>query len=111
MAMDAAAYAAALEANAAAIDALARAMPPGRVRRRPAPGEWSALEVLNHLADEEGEDFRTRLDVVLHRPGETPPAIDSEGWVKTRGYDERDFDASLGRFLAERRRSLAGCGG
>lgn len=107
MAMDATAYAAALEANAAAIDALARAMPPGRVRWRPAAGEWSALEVLNHLADEEVEDFRFRLDTVLHRPGETPPANDPEGWVAARGYDGRDYDESLGRFLAERRRSLA----
>lgn len=105
--MDSAAYVAALEANAAAIDALARAMPPERRRWRPAPDAWSALEVVNHLADEEGEDFRTRLDTVLHRPGETPPAIDPEGWVVARGYDGRDFEASLARFRDERRRSLA----
>ena len=104
--MDAAAYAAALAANAAAIDALFRAMPSERVRWRPAPEEWSALEVINHLADEEVEDFRTRLDTVLHRPAETPPAIDPEGWVVARGYNGRDPDESLARFLGERRRSL-----
>ena len=104
--MDAAAYLAALEANAPAIDALFRAMPADRVRWRPATEEWSALEVINHLADEEREDFRTRLDVVLHRPGETPPPIDPEGWVLARDYNGRDLDESLARFLGERRRSL-----
>ena len=105
--MDANAYVAALEANAASIAALARAMPPERVRWRPAPAAWSALEVVNHLADEEREDFRTRLDTVLHRPGETPPPIDPEGWVLARGYNGRDPDESLARFLDERRQSLA----
>lgn len=105
--MGSAAYVAALEANAAALELLARAMPPERRRWRPAPDAWSALEVVNHLADEEGEDFRTRLDTVLHRPGETPPAIDPDGWVEVRGYDGRDFAESLDRFLDERRRSLA----
>jgi hypothetical protein len=105
--LDADAYVAALEANGATIAALARAMPAPRVRWRPAPEEWSALEVVNHLADEEREDFRTRLDTVLHRPGETPPEIDPEGWVAERGYNERDVEASLARFLDERRASLA----
>jgi hypothetical protein len=98
---------AALEANAAAIAALARAMPSDQVRWRPSPGAWSTLEVVNHLGDEEREDFRTRLDTILHRPGEMPPAIDPEGWVVTRGYNQRDFEESLTRFLDERRQSLA----
>ena len=105
--MDPAAYVAALEANAIAIDALSQAMPRERARWRPTPGAWSALEVVNHLADEEVEDFRARLDIVLHRPGETPPANDPEGWVGSRGYNGREFDESLARFLEERRRSLA----
>ena len=104
--MDPAAYVAALEANAEAIAALARAMPPARVRWRPSPDAWSVLEVINHLADEEREDFRTRLDTVLHRPTEMPPPIDPDGWVLARDYNGRDLDESLSRFLAERRQSL-----
>ena len=99
-------YIEALEANAAAIAALARAMPVAQVRWRPAPTAWSTLEVLNHLADEEREDFRTRLDYALHRPGETPPPIDPVGWVVTRAYHQRELDESLARFLAERQHSL-----
>jgi hypothetical protein len=108
--MQPAPFIAALEANGPAIAALARAMPAEQVRWRPEAGSWSALEVVNHLADEEREDFRTRLDTVLNLPGETPPAIDPEGWVVARGYNERDFDESLTRFLDERRRSLAWLG-
>lgn len=45
--------------------------------------------------------------MVLHRPGETPPENDPEGWVTTRGYNGRDVAESLARFLDERRRSVA----
>lgn len=107
--MDPAAFIAALDANADAIDALVRAMPAQHIRWRPAPDAWSTLEVVNHnhLADEEVEDFRTRLDVVLHRPGETPPENDPKGWVTARAYNRRDAAASLARFLAARRESSA----
>lgn len=105
--MDPTTYVAALEANAPAIVALARAMPPDRARWRPSPDEWSTLEVINHLADEEREDFRLRLDTLLHRPGETPPPIEPSGWVVARAYNQRDPEESILRFLTERRDSLA----
>ena len=95
-----------LARNADAIAALAAAIPAAGVSWRPAPTAWSTLEVINHLADEEAEDFRTRLDFLLHRPGERPPAIDPVGWVSARAYNQRSFDESLARFQAERRRSL-----
>ena len=105
--MDPTPFVAALEMNAPAIVALARAVPPHQVRWPPAPGEWSALEVINHLANEEDEDFRTRLDTLLHGPGEDPPPIDPEGWVVARADNARGLDESLDRFLAGRRQSLA----
>lgn len=74
---------------------------------RPGPGKWSVLEVLCHLADEEREDFRKRLDLTLHQPDQPWPGIDPEAWVTERAYQERDPQASLEDFLAERARSLA----
>lgn len=74
---------------------------------RPAPDQWSILEVVNHLADEEAEDFRTRLDLLVSRPGEPWPPIDPEGWVVSRAYATRDLRESLARFRDERSRSLA----
>lgn len=105
--MDVTTYAAALGANAAAIAALIQAMPADQAGWHPTPDDWSVLEVINHLADEEREDFRTRLDYVLHRPGETPPSIDPVAWVSERAYNQRDLAESLARFQSERRQSLS----
>jgi len=76
------------------------------VRWVPAPGSWSLLLLVNHLADEERDDFKVRLDHVLHKPGVDWPAIDPEGWVESRDYAAQDYGPSLERFLAERQRSL-----
>ncbi len=77
-----------------------------QLRWRPSEESWSMLEVVNHLVDEEREDFRTRLDILLHRPGDPFPPIDPQGWVKARAYNERDPGESVANFLIERERSL-----
>ena len=73
---------------------------------KPTPDDWSIVEVINHLYDEEREDFRTRVDYVLHRPGEDPPPIDPQGWVTARAYNQRALDPSLANWLDERQRSI-----
>ncbi len=73
---------------------------------KPKPTEWSILEVLNHLYDEEREDFRKRLDLVLHHPGQPWPSNDPEGWVIERQYNNRDLADSLQKFLQERKQSV-----
>jgi hypothetical protein len=79
----------------------------GEARARPAADAWSIVEVVAHLLDEEREDFRPRLDLVLHRPHETWAPIDPAAWVTARGYNDRELGATLSAFLAERERSLA----
>ena len=76
-------------------------------RYRPAPDSWSILEVICHLHDEEREDFRQRLDIMLHRPTEALPDIDPQGWVTARQYNERELTEMLEMFVKERTRSLA----
>jgi hypothetical protein len=95
-----------LEAKAAIIAALVRDVPEEQARWKPAPDEWSVLEVINHLADEERADFRTRLDLTLHQPDQPFPPIDPVGWVSARAYNQRDPGESLARFLDERRQSI-----
>ena len=95
-----------LEANAEVFGGLVRGVSPAQAVWRPAPDRWSILEVVCHLADEEVEDFRTRVDYALHRPGETWPPIDPEGWARTRGYLDRDPADVLRRFQAEREASV-----
>ena len=61
---------------------------------------WSILEVVCHLYDEEREDFRQRLDFILHQPAEPFPPIDPQGWVTERGYNQRDFAEMLAAWVA-----------
>jgi hypothetical protein len=96
-----------LQANAAAIEHLVGAVDDDQAHWQPSPADWSIVEVINHLADEERLDFRLRLDYALHRPAEPVPPIDPVGWVTQRAYNARSLDASLADFLAERRASVA----
>ncbi len=96
-----------LEAQAAAIAALTRAVSDEQARWKPTPADWSLLEVINHLYDEERDDFRLRLDLTLHQPTADWPPIDPPGWAVARRYNERDFAQSVANFLAERQQSIA----
>jgi hypothetical protein len=91
--------------NAARIRALAQNVSEQQARWKPDPKSWSILEVVNHLWDEEREDFRVRIDYTLHRPGEPWPPIDPAGWVQARRYNERNPRDSLTGFLSERAQS------
>ncbi len=75
-------------------------------RWRPADGAWSILEIVTHLADEETDDFRRRLQLTLADPRTPWPPNDPEAWAVERRYNDGDLDASLSRFLDERRASL-----
>jgi hypothetical protein len=75
-------------------------------RWKPSPDKWSMLEVINHLYDEEREDFRQRVELTLANPAEPWPPINPREWVSTRSYNERVIDTSLREFLMERENSL-----
>lgn len=96
-----------LSGNQQSIVDLVREVPEEQARWRPRPNAWSILEVINHLFDEEKDDFRMRLDYVLNRPGEAWPAIDPPRWCLERRYNERDLLESVQRFVAERQTSLS----
>ncbi len=86
-----------LRANAAVIDALVRDPDDVQARWRPDTDSWSILEVINHLIDEEVEDFRMRIGLTLEHPGRPWPANDPAGWPIARSYNERDFGGSVAR--------------
>jgi hypothetical protein len=96
-----------LARNAECIEGMAEGMPDIQARWKPKEGSWSVLEVINHLYDEEMEDFRLRIDYTLYRPAERWPPIDPEGWVTERHYNQRVLESSLWNFLSARERSLA----
>lgn len=95
-----------LTASAQAITALVQAASSDQARWHPDPDSWTILEVINHLYDEEREDFRQRVDYILHRPTESWPPIDPQGWVTARAYNQRDLADSLANFQHERDASL-----
>ena len=103
--------AARLTANAEVFQALVGGVPDEQARWKPEPSQWSILEVVNHLADEEVEDLRRRLELTLSQPDQPWPPIDPQGWPAARGYDGRGLADSLARFLEERGRSVAWLGG
>src|SRR5438105_15784297 len=88
------------------IQRLAAGVSADDARCKPNAEAWSVLEVICHLVDEEREDFRQRLDILLHRPADPWPPIDPVGWVRARRYNERELPAMLEQLRAERRQSL-----
>ncbi len=95
-----------LAENIAVFDSLLAKLPEQQVRWKPAPEKWSVLEVVNHLLDEEREDFRYRLRSVLENPRKVWPPISPEEWVLERGYAQRDYKSSVENFLLERGKSI-----
>ena len=95
-----------LVTNAEVIRRLLSGVSGEQARWKPAPDRWSLLEVINHLCDEEREDFRTRLDLLLHQAERPWPPIDPLNWVTLREYNGRDPEPSLHAFLSERQQSV-----
>ena len=95
-----------LSANSDVFHALFKDVTDEQARWKPGPDKWSLLEVINHLYDEEREDFRQRLRLIIDDPDKPWPPIDPEGWVLQRCYNERNLAESLGNFFQEREKSL-----
>ncbi|MBI5293587.1 MAG: DinB family protein [Chloroflexi bacterium] len=92
--------------NLSAIERLVAGVSAEQARWKPSPEDWSALEVLNHLLDEEREDFPARLRHLFSGAAGTWPPIAPGQWAVDRAYNQRDFGESLAGFLRERQRSL-----
>lgn len=89
-----------------ALEALLAGAPPEDARWKPSPRDWSLLEIVCHLCDEEAEDFRTRLRITIASPEEPWPGIDPERAVVERRCNERDLHERLDHFAQERRASI-----
>jgi hypothetical protein len=94
-----------LENQGEAILLLTAGLDERQARWRPDEESWSVLEVLNHLVDEDIEDFRCHLDHVLHTSDQPWPEIDPQGWVMDRKYNQRILDDSISRFREVRTQS------
>jgi hypothetical protein len=72
-----------LESNASVFQGQLRLVRSPQAMWKPASDEWSILEVVNHLAEEETDDFRLRLRFLIEDPTREWPAIDPERSVWT----------------------------
>lgn len=85
---------------------LFKAISAEQIHWKPLPEKWSLNEIVCHLHDEEREDFRTRLSLVLVTPEIPFPPIDPAGWVVSRNYASKDYFQTLNTFLDERKKSV-----
>ena len=90
----------------AILDAMLADLDDALWKARPAPHEWSPLEIVCHLRDEEVEDFGARLRVVIEGGGRFAP-IDPERWAIERRYHDQDPREALAALRERRAASLA----
>lgn len=95
-----------LEENQHVFAALLNGIHQDEYNFRPAPGKWNILEIVCHLHDEEREDFRARVKLVLEDPTVPFPKIDPQAWVSERKYSEQYYITAMQNFLAERKASI-----
>lgn len=74
-------------------------------RARPAPDEWSPVEIVCHLRDEETEDFSARLQVILAGGARFSPN-DPERVAVDRQYRQANPSEALAAFRTCRMASL-----
>ena len=96
-----------LESNVPVFQGLLRDVVEPQTTWKPSPEKWSLIEVINHLADEEIEDFGTRLRLLLEDPLQEWPPIDPNRAVVERQYAAKHLKESLDRFVHARRTSVA----
>jgi len=77
-----------------------------KLRKRPAPGKWSAAEILAHLADCEIV-VGWRMRQILGAPGTSIQAFDQDAWAAAGHYERRDPKKSLEQFRVAREGNLA----
>jgi hypothetical protein len=75
-----------------------------RITAAPAPGKWSARDILCHLADSEIV-FAFRLRQTLAEDHHVIQPFDQEHWART--YDTADAEAALATFGILRRWNIA----
>lgn len=93
-------------ATAGKLERLVKGVSRSKLRKRPAPNTWSAVEILAHLAETEiVGGFRIRM--ILGAPGTPIAAFDQDAWVVSGHYEKRDPRKSLEQFRVLREANLA----
>ncbi len=79
---------------------------PEQARWRPAPGEWSVIEIVGHLADSERIFSYRALRIARNDP--TPlPGADLEAYVPAADFESRTLPDVVGEYVAVRHATVA----
>ena len=85
--------------------ALIKNTTPAKLRKRPAPGKWSVMEILAHLGDAEIV-AAWRYRSMLGAPGTPIQAYDQNAWLAAGRYNERNALECLEVFRSARAANL-----
>jgi hypothetical protein len=88
-------------AGPARLRAALRRVPHAALHWRPAPGEWSAHEVIHHCADSEA-NAHLRLRYLLAEKDPLIVGYDQEEWARTLRYARRPLAPALATVVAVR---------
>jgi hypothetical protein len=73
---------------------------------KPSEDQWSLLQVVNHLLDEEIHDFRQRIEHSFNVASVNWKRIEPLKWAKENRYENRHYIDVLNSFLMQRRLSV-----
>jgi FMN phosphatase YigB (HAD superfamily) len=91
-----------LRATPAALNSLAKELPPEVWTSCPIPGEWCIAEITCHLRDVDAEVNLPRLKQIIKESNPFLPGMDTDRWVEERDYIAQDCLEALDAFIANR---------
>ncbi len=95
---------ASLRATAANIDSFRReGLSAEYYSTRPAPHEWSLVEIISHLADVDGEVNIPRLMLIQNQNNPFIEAALTDQWAEERNYIKNDPIESINKFIKNRK--------
>ncbi len=81
-------------------------VPAAALKWRPAPGEWSAHEVVCHCADSESNAY-ARIRFVVAEPSPVIQGYDQERWARTLDYHSHPVAPAMATVVAVRANTAA----
>ncbi len=93
-------------ATASTLSRLIKGVSASKLRRRPAPEQWSVAEILAHLADSEVVSS-WRMRAILGASGTPIEAYDQNAWAAAGHYETRDPRQCIEQFRVMRNANLS----